>query len=92
MMIDKGHYKSIIEFDGIHSSDIAFTYEYFGRNTKKYHNETKKNLIILGKNWRKRVTKEYPDADVAIIVHSEDGGWCLDTYNYKIKIKGAIYL
>lgn len=90
--IDEGYYESIEDFDGYHCADIEFSTEYSGPNMDKYHRQTLKMLIELGKHWRKRVIEEYPEADVTIVLSKQYGHWCLDTYNYPVEIEGGIYL
>lgn len=90
--IDEGHYKSIEDFDGFHTADIEFSHLYSGRRTEKYQHRTKENLIELGKSWRERVSKDFPEVEVTIVVHWYDGIWFLDTFNYRVDIEGGIYI
>lgn len=90
--IAEGNYKSIEDFDSYHTSDIEFTDLYSGKAIDEYREETKQNLIKLGMQWRKRVSNEYPEADVVIVVHQHEDEWFLDTFNYPVNIENAIYL
>jgi len=86
------YYQTIEDFDAENTADIEYEHLYAGRNILKYRNRTKSNLIDLGRSWRDRVSAEYPDSDLTIVVHQNDGEWILDTFNYKIEIDGATYL
>ncbi len=90
--IDEGFYKSIEDFDSTHTADIEFTDLYEGKDILKYRNRTKENLIDLGKAWRERLSKEHSEIDATIIVHKHEGEWFLDTFNYRVKIEGGLYL
>ncbi len=90
--IKEGYYKSIEDFDSYHTADIEFIDLYSGPDINEYREKTKSNLIELGREWRNRVCKEYPEADITIVVHKQDDDWYLDTFNYKIKIETAVYI
>lgn len=90
--IDEGHYKSIEDFDSYYTSDIEFSHLYRGRKIGRYQYRTKQNLTELGKSWRERVAREFPGAEVTIVVHNHDGIWFLDTFNYPIDVEDGVYL
>lgn len=90
--LDQGHYESVKDFDGCHTADVEFSHLYRGKRIAKYQYKTKQNLIELGRTWRERASKEFPDANVTIVVHQFDGIWFLDTFNYPVEIEGGIYL
>ncbi len=90
--INNGRYGSLRKFDAIHTADIEFEGDYTGTEIEKYRNRTKSNLVELGKVWRDRVRKDFPDARLTIIVHNDEGEWFLDTFNYEVLIEDGIYL
>ena len=90
--IDEGFYKSLEDFDSYHTADIEFTDYYKGLKFDEYREKTKSNLLELAKTWRDRVSKEYPEADITIVVHKQDGDWFLDTFNYNVNIENALYI
>jgi hypothetical protein len=90
--INQGYYQSVEDFDSYHSSDIEFTDLYSGEWIDEYREITKRNLLKLGKQWRTRVTNEYPEAEIIIVVHEHENEWFLDTFNYRVNIENAIYL
>jgi hypothetical protein len=90
--LDEGHYTSIEDFDSYHTADIEFNDLYEGTDISTYRQQTKVNLIDLGKSWRERIKDEFPNAEVTIIVHQENDDWFLDTFNYPVKIENGIYL
>ncbi len=90
--IDNGEYKSIEDFDSYHTADIEFEDLYAGDEIERYREATKNNLITIGKFWRNKIERDYPDADITIIIHQNDGEWFLDTFNYSNSITGGIYL
>ncbi len=90
--INEGYYKSIEDFDSYHTADIEFTDYYKGEKIDDYREGTKFNLIELGKAWRDRILKEYPDADITIVIHKQDNDWFLDTFNYRVEIETALYI
>jgi hypothetical protein len=85
--ISENKYNDIQEFDGYHTSDIEFSHFYCGKKIKRYHSETRKQLIGLGKVWRDRVEKKFPNSKLEIVVHfeKENQAWFLDTFNWEIK-------
>lgn len=90
--INEGYYQSIEDFDSYHTADIEFADYYRGKKINEYREKTKFNLIELGKAWRDRVSKEYPEADITIVVHEQNGDWFLDTFNYSVVIENAVYI
>ncbi|MCP4350391.1 MAG: hypothetical protein GY795_33400 [Desulfobacterales bacterium] len=90
--IDNGEYESLTAFDAKHTADIEFEDIYTGSGVEKYRQKTKSNLIDLGKSWRERVTKEFPEADLTIVVHKQEDEWFLDTFNYNVEIEDGICL
>ena len=90
--IDEGFYKSITDFDSYHTADVEYSGTYTGRELGRYRHQTMLNLKGLGEAWRKRISEEYPGVDIRIVLHRQNEEWFLDTFNYAIKIEGAIYL
>jgi hypothetical protein len=90
--IDEGHYKSIEDFDSYHTADIEFIDYYSGNKIEVYREKTKAHLIELGHTWRDRISKEFPEADITIVVHKRDDEWFLDTFNYPAAIEDAIFI
>lgn len=88
--INAGRYASIQVFDSYHTADVTFYYR--GKKQGRFLNKTKENLIELGKVWRLRLQSEYPDVEVSVVVHFDQGLWFLDTYNHNIEIQNGIYL
>lgn len=90
--IESGYYESVQDFDSYHTADIEFSTIYHGNKIEKYKETTKKNLIDLGKAWRERSSRDFPQAEVTIVVHKSDGTWFLDTFNYRLELPEGIYV
>ncbi len=90
--INEGYYQSVEDFDSYHSADIEFTDFYLGEKVDEYRKRTKVNLINLGKKWRQILLDKFPEADITIIIHKHENDWFLDTFNYHVNIKNALYL
>lgn len=80
-------YKDLKEFDSFHTPDVEFSHLYWGKYPNRYHRETKKRLIEVGKEWRLRVQKDYPNSNINIVVHfePENKAWFLDAFNWDIR-------